>query len=147
MNDLNDYRAWRRERRANAGATGFDVDPSDLHPKLRDDQRAIVAWSLRRGHAAQFINTGGGKAFNILEWSHHVARRTGRRVLLLAPLAVADQHVETEAPKWGYTLRYVRNQDSACPSLFVPPLRMRNFVPIAHDSAAVCRANRRVIVG
>lgn len=67
---LADYRTWRRQRRLNAAATGFEIDPRDLHPRMRDDQRAITAWALRRGRAAEFIITGGGKALNALHRHH-----------------------------------------------------------------------------
>ncbi len=110
---IDEYRAWRKNRRALAGAAGFQVDPSELHPRLRDDQRAVVAWALRQGRAALFITTGGGKAFDILEWSNQVSRHTGGRVLILAPLAVADQLIVEGTEKWGIDVVYVRNQEEA----------------------------------
>lgn len=121
MTSLRDYRAWIKSKTARAEMVGIQIDGRDLHPKMRPDQRAITQWALARGRAAEFIITGGGKALNALEWSHQVARlapqhaprRTGQRVLMLAPLAVADQFVDTEAPKWGYDITYVRNQDEA----------------------------------
>lgn len=110
---IKQYRTERKARRAGLLPSGFAIDPGLLHPGMRPDQRAITAHSLKMGRYAQFITTGGGKAFNALEWSHQIARHTGKRVLLLAPLAVADQFVETEGPRWGYDIAYVRNQDEA----------------------------------
>jgi hypothetical protein len=110
---LNDYRAWVQAKTRHDTLTGFEVDERDLNPKMRADQRAITQWALHRGRAAEFIITGGGKALNALEWAHQIARRTDKRVVMFAPLAVADQFVDTEAPKWGYELTYVRNQDEA----------------------------------
>lgn len=110
---INDYRAWVRGKTKRAETNGFEVDERDLNPAMRADQKAITAWALRRGRAAEFIVTGGGKALNALEWSHQVARSTGQRIIMFAPLAVADQFVDIEAPKWGYELTYVRNSDEA----------------------------------
>lgn len=110
---LTDYRAWVRAKTRHDTLSGFEVDQRDLNPAMRADQKAITQWALMRGRAAEFITTGGGKALNALEWAHHVARRSSRRVIMFAPLAVADQFVDTEAPKWGYDITYVRNQEEA----------------------------------
>ncbi len=111
MNQLNQYRAFVRAKTKHDALSGFEVDERDLNPNMRADQKAITQWALARGRAAEFIITGGGKALNALEWTHQVARQTNKRVILFAPLAVADQFVDSEAPKWGYELTYVRNQD------------------------------------
>ncbi len=60
----------------------------EIHPRLFEFQAAIVRWSLRRGRAAVFADTGLGKTLVQLEWARHVAEHTGGRVLILAPLAV-----------------------------------------------------------
>jgi hypothetical protein len=54
-------------------------------------QRQNVAWAVRRGRAALFLDTGLGKTIQQLEWALQVAEHTGRQVLILAPLAVAQQ--------------------------------------------------------
>jgi hypothetical protein len=113
MKTLSDYRAWVQAKTKHDTLSGFEVDERDLNPQMRADQRAITQWALMRGRAAEFIITGGGKALNALEWAHQIARRTDKPVIMFAPLAVADQFVDTEAPKWGYDLSYVRNQDEA----------------------------------
>jgi hypothetical protein len=100
-------------RRAKVNAAGFDVDPASLHRQLRDDQRAVVAWALRLGRAGLFINTGGGKTFDQLEWARVVSERTGGKVLILAPLVVADQTAAEGNERWGIPVRYVRNQEEA----------------------------------
>lgn len=70
-------------------ATGFDAQAD--WPWLFDFQRDLVAWSVRRGRAAVFANTGLGKTRMQLTWAREVAAHTGRPVLILAPLAVASQ--------------------------------------------------------
>lgn len=80
------------------GDHGFDFDPSDL---LYPFQQDLVTWAARKGRAALFADCGLGKTPMQLAWADAVARRTGRPVLLLAPLAVSSQTV-TEAAKFGY---------------------------------------------
>lgn len=85
----------------------------DLHPKLFGFQRALVDWALKRGRAALFCDAGLGKTFMQLEWAYHVLRNTQKRVLIVAPLAVAHQTVK-EAEKFGYKygiVRYAEHDD------------------------------------
>lgn len=89
-------------------ATGLDVLPA-LNPALFPFQRDIVAWALRRGRAAIFAGTGLGKTLMESEWASVVAKHTGRPVLILTPLAVAEQHVR-EAAKFGTAIRHVKHQ-------------------------------------
>lgn len=74
-----------KERRALHA--GISVDASTLHAHLFDFQKSIVAWALGLGRAAIFADTGLGKTLMQLEW----ARTIGKRVLILAPLAVSAQ--------------------------------------------------------
>src|SRR5512143_2669823 len=76
----------------------------ELSPSLFDFQRDITAWALRRGRAAIFADCGLGKTLMQLEWARHVPGD----VLILAPLAVAQQ-TEREAAKFDIpSVRYVR---------------------------------------
>lgn len=79
------------KRRAEV-ATGHN--PSELNDHLFDFQHAIVSWSIRRGRAAIFADTGLGKTLMQLSWADEVARHTGNPVLILAPLAVSEQTIE-----------------------------------------------------
>jgi hypothetical protein len=88
-------------------SSGFDVAESQINPMLFPFQRAIVRWALKRGRAAIFADTGLGKSFMQIEWAWNVFQHTGNRVLILAPLCVADQTVR-EAGKLGYPIKYVR---------------------------------------
>lgn len=70
--------------------TGITEDvhlPRDLFPH----QRALTAWALRRGRAAIFADTGLGKTRIELAWGRAIARHTGKPVLIITPLAVAQQ--------------------------------------------------------
>lgn len=78
------------------GATGLSDVPT-LHRSLFPWQRDVVAWALRKGRACLFEDCGLGKTFQQLEFARHVPGD----VLVLAPLAVADQ-THAEGERWGY---------------------------------------------
>jgi len=63
----------------------------ETHPSLFPFQHDIVRWALRRGRCAVFADTGLGKTRMQLAWADAVRRHTARKVLILAPLAVAQQ--------------------------------------------------------
>lgn len=58
-----------------------------------DHQNALAKWSVKRGRAAIFADTGLGKSRIQLAWADVVHKSTGHDVLILAPLAVAAQTV------------------------------------------------------
>lgn len=74
---------------------GFDVEniPESLFPHQKD----LVRWAVKRGRAAIFADTGLGKSRMQLAWADAVAKHTGGDVLILAPLAVAQQTVHEGA--------------------------------------------------
>ena len=65
----------------------YGHEPGPLHESLFDFQEAVTRWAIRRGRAAIFMDCGLGKTRCQLEW----ARQSGNRVLIVAPLAVAEQ--------------------------------------------------------
>ena len=69
------------------------IDVSDINPRLFPFQRAVVQWSLRRARSAVWADCGLGKSWMAIEWAHHVTTHSGLPVLILCPLAVADQFV------------------------------------------------------
>ena len=91
--------------------SGFDVDRSELHPDLMPHQVDLVSVALKVGRYCIWADTGLGKAFMGMEWASHVCRQTGRPVLIVAPLGVAHQLVEVEAPKFGYETKFIESQD------------------------------------
>lgn len=70
-------------------SVGFDADVGE--PWLKPFQQHAVRWALAGGCRALFEDTGLGKTRQELSFADHVARHTGGRVLLLAPLAVGAQ--------------------------------------------------------
>lgn len=70
-------------------------------------QRALVEWAQRKGRGAVFADCGLGKTFVQLTWAENVVRKTGGRVLILTPLAVAFQTVN-EGAKIGVEVSHRR---------------------------------------
>jgi superfamily II DNA or RNA helicase len=84
----------------------FDgIENADIGSHLFPHQRDLVRWALRKGRSAIFADTGLGKTAMQVEWARHVAHRG--RVLILAPLAVAQQTV-AEARRFGVDIAYRR---------------------------------------
>ena len=60
---------------------------------LFDFQSILIKWALRKGRAAIFADCGLGKTPMSLVWAENVVRKINRPVLILTPLAVAQQFV------------------------------------------------------
>lgn len=95
-----DYQDFLAAKRISSQPTGFDVDKSDLNPAMHGWQADLTQWALRRGRAAFFWDCGLGKSIAQLEWARHAVQRTGKPVLILAPILVGWQTVE-EAKKFN----------------------------------------------
>ena len=100
------YEAFVASKLATSPTTGLS-GPFVLHESLHDFQIDLVSWALRRGRAALFEGTGLGKTRQQVEWARVVYERTGRDVLILAPLSVASQTVR-EAARIGVTVTLCR---------------------------------------
>ena len=48
---------------------GKNVNTSEVHPLLFPFQRDVVRWTVGKGRAAVFLDTGLGKTFIQLEWA------------------------------------------------------------------------------
>jgi superfamily II DNA or RNA helicase len=104
------YEQFVNEKLVHVPATGIpDGEPRD-GDHLFEFQRDLIRWALRRGRAAIFADTGLGKSRMQLEWAHGVVEYTGKPVLILCPLAVADQTVK-EAADIGLAAVVCREQE------------------------------------
>lgn len=93
-----DYDRIIAGKRRSHMSCGFD--PLPFIAPLFDWQKQIVEWAVRKGRAALFEDCGLGKTIQQLEWASQVCRKTGGSVLILTPLAVAEQ-TAAEATKFG----------------------------------------------
>jgi len=95
------YQEFLVKKAITAPPSGFEPC-APLPGAIKPFQRDIVTWACRRGRAAIFAGTGLGKSIQELSWLRNVGEFTGGRTLLFAPLAVAEQIVQSEAPKFGF---------------------------------------------
>jgi hypothetical protein len=99
-----DYETFVRDKLQFIPPSGMENPPA-LHPSLYPHQRDLTRWALQRGRAALFADTGLGKTAMQLEWARHVPVK---RVIILAPLAVAAQTV-AEGKRLGIEVRECRD--------------------------------------
>ena len=129
---------------AKGATTAFPgIDGVTIDPRLFDHQAALVRWALRRGRAAIFADTGLGKTLMEIEWATHVAKFG--RVLILAPLAVAEQTVR-EAHRFGHPdVRYLREDDASVQIVvanyeMLPHFNPAAFVGVILDESGILKS-------
>ncbi|MEL6374605.1 MAG: helicase-related protein [Pseudomonadota bacterium] len=100
----------------------MSLDDVDLNASMRPHQEAVTRFLLGAGCGASFLDTGLGKTLIALEWSRVVHRKSGKPVLMLAPLAVGPQHAG-EARRFGIDAAYLREP----PIGALPPIVITNY--------------------
>ena len=100
-----EYRAFLASKRQVVSSCGPTVSADQIHLILFPFQRDLTRWTIRKGRAAIFADTGLGKTFMQLEWGRLV---TDGRVLIVAPLSVSRQTIR-EAAKIGLEVSYSRS--------------------------------------
>lgn len=128
------YDAFIQDKALAQIATGFD--PQRLGQHLFDFQAAIVEWACKRGRAAIFADTGLGKTAMQAEWARQVAAHTGGRVLILAPLCVAQQTVEEEA-RFGTAIKYCRKEAQTEGEIIITNYEMVDHFDVADYAGVV----------
>lgn len=114
--NLDDYQQFLSTKLAVPKPVGIDVPAERINAKLFAFQRDIVRWALHLGRAAIFADVGLGKTGMQLEWAFHVADTTHQPVLILAPLAVAEQTVR-EGQKFNVNVFHVHSMAEVVPHL------------------------------
>ncbi|MGW8257954.1 MAG: helicase-related protein, partial [Thermoguttaceae bacterium] len=97
---MNDYAKFLESKRSVIESVGFAIDESQINSAAFDYQKDIIRWAVWRGRAACFLDTGTGKTIIQLDWARLIHQYTGGRILILAPLAVAQQTAR-EAAKFA----------------------------------------------
>lgn len=109
MTTYHEFLARKQPKLLACGLTRIPKLPAALKPFQRD----IVAWSLRMGRCAIFAGTGLGKTLMQLSWADAMADHTGKPVIILTPLAVAQQTCQ-EAIRFGiHGVAYAADQTQA----------------------------------
>ena len=103
------YEAFLKGKGVAAEESGFEVGHEEDNPALFGWQNDVVRWALKKGRAAIFSDCGLGKTACQLQWAQKVSEKTRRPVLILAPLAVAEQ-TKREGNKFSVPVTVCRNQ-------------------------------------
>lgn len=140
---MSDYREFLAKKKQFNIVAGFDV--GDIDYGLFDFQQAIVKWACKRGRAGIFADTGLGKTAMQLAWADQVMRETGGRVLILAPLCVAQQTV-AEGARIGVDVEYARKGNDATGRIVITNYEMMDhfnpadFVGVVLDESSILKS-------
>jgi len=104
-----DYNSFLKNKTFVLESSGFEVERQELNEMLYDFQKDIVRWALAKGRACIFADCGLGKTPMQLEWANQIHNKTGGKVLILAPLAVAAQ-TQREGVKFGINVKICESQ-------------------------------------
>lgn len=138
-----DYDDFIRRKKQSYESVGHT--PGELNAGLFGFQRAIVDWAIRRGRAAIFADTGLGKTLMQVAWASEVVRYTGGRVLILAPLCVAQQTV-MEAARFGIDVTYRRDEGDLPDGITITNYEMAKafdfsrFVGVVLDESSILKS-------
>jgi len=99
------YTKFIKNKLSRFESVGFNVDVESEY--LFDFQSALVNWSVGVGRCAIFADTGLGKTRMQLAWAKEIIREHGGAVLILAPLAVAEQ-TKAEGELMGIEVTHLR---------------------------------------
>lgn len=148
---MNTYQNLIESKVVTAHATGFDIDPADLHPSLFPHQRDIVAWNIHGGSRAVFASFGLGKTRIAIETARQIINREGGRALFITPLGVRQEFTRVEGPAMGMDIQYCRTmaevEAATSPYIITNYERIRTgdilpdaFTVVSLDEASVLRS-------
>lgn len=121
------YHEFLKSKRLVVKPSGFE--PDGVSEILFPFQKDIVRWACKKGKAAIFAGTGLGKTGMQLEWAHQVHQHTGADVLVLAPLAVAEQTAR-EGEKFEVVVHLCKTQSDVKPGV-----NITNYEKLSHFDA------------
>lgn len=137
-----DYRDFIKGKQIEVISSGFSS--TVRNPALFDWQTDIVHWALRKGKAAIFSDCGSGKTRMLLQWAREVCEHEQGNVLILAPLAVAQQ-TKREGAVCGIDVKVCRTQEDVAKGINITNYEMlehfepEKFVGIVLDESSILK--------
>lgn len=128
------YVAFLDKKRQFNNDCGFE--PLWIPDWLIDFQKSLVEWSIRKGRAAILADCGLGKTPMQLVWASNVVRKRNKPVLILTPLAVAQQTFR-EAEKFGIDAKVSRD-GKICSEIVITNYDMLHKFEREQFSGIVC---------
>jgi hypothetical protein len=95
---MNEYQEFLQTKRHST--IDYGIDPKWYPDDMFDFQKYITQLTIKKGRHANFLDTGTGKTIIELTTAYNYVKETNKPVLIITPLAVADQHLR-EAEKFG----------------------------------------------
>lgn len=121
------YEDFLKSKRLVVVPSGFE--PIGISDKLFPFQADCTRWACMKGKAALFLGTGLGKTACQLQWANQVCQHTEGDVLILAPLAVAEQ-TKREGDKFNVQVTLCKNQSDILPGVNITNYeKLHNFDP------------------
>jgi len=136
------YESFIAGKLGTLSSAGIDAPLRDY--ALFPHQADLTRWALRRGRAAIFADTGLGKMRMAIAWADAVVAHTGCMVIILCPLAVAQQFV-AEGMKMGITVTHCRDAGDVRPGINITnydrlhKFDMRIFSGVALDESSIIK--------
>lgn len=140
-----EYEEFLKQKDYVLESSGFDIEKSELNPRMFEFEKDIVRWALKKGRACIFAGCGLGKTLCQLEWSYRIHLRTGGNVLIVAPLTVADQ-TKREAEKFGYTVKVCESQEDCIDGINITNYEKlekfvaNKFVAVVLDESSILKS-------
>ena len=112
---VDEYRRFLEAKIRLGERAGFDVDPGEINPALKDHTQAMVRWALGGGRRAVFASFGLHKTCIQLECLRLIgARHAGIRLNVL-PLGVRQEFFNDAArffsAEYSITVKFIRRAD------------------------------------
>ena len=106
-----EYGEFLKTKRTKIITSGFEIERHDLNPGLFEFQKDLAKFAIKKGKSALFANTGTGKTQIEAEFLYQINKRENKPVLLLCPLAVAEQWKREVKNILGYESYIIENQN------------------------------------
>lgn len=124
------YAEFLQSKQCKVVSSGFEKPRENMNQYMFGWQKDIAYWALKKGRAALFEDCGLGKTLQQLEWAQSVCDYTERPVLIVAPLAVAEQ-TKHEGEKFGYQVSVCRTQNDV-----LDGINITNYEMLSHFDAS-----------
>ena len=124
------YAEFLQSKQCKVVSSGFEKPRENMNQYMFGWQKDIAYWALKKGRAALFEDCGLGKTLQQLEWAQSVCDYTERPVLIVAPLAVAEQ-TKHEGEKFGYQVSVCRTQNDV-----LGGINITNYEMLSHFDAS-----------
>lgn len=128
MKQGKDYLEFLENKRKVHVLSGIEIDEIELNDNMFPFQKYITKIALRCGKYAVFADCGLGKTLMQLEFANQVSKKTGKPVLILAPLSVSGQTIR-EGEKFGISVCKYNKSDF--------PIQISNYEQLDNIDASL----------